>query len=185
MARVAIDEIGNQYSRLTVLRRDGSSRTGHALWRCLCGCGNEVSVVGYSLRRGDTQSCGCLQKEMVGNRNRLPESIAAFNKLFNDMMYQAKLRGYDWDLTKEQVYELTSQVCFYCGKEPCQVKKYGSRYNGDYIYNGLDRVDNDKGYTIENVVPCCGQCNRAKTDMTEDEFLQWIEQIYLHSARKV
>lgn len=53
------DITGRQYGRLTVLHRDGTSSDGnHALWRCRCDCGNEVSVKGTSLRRGDTKSCG-------------------------------------------------------------------------------------------------------------------------------
>jgi hypothetical protein len=51
-------------------------------------------------------------------------------------------------------------------------KKY---YNGEYLYNGLDRVDNTKGYIISNIVSCCGQCNRAKGILSQEEFLQWLK----------
>ena len=33
------------------------------MWLCKCDCGNIVSIRGYSLRSGNTQSCGCIQKE--------------------------------------------------------------------------------------------------------------------------
>ena len=37
---------------------------------------------------------------------------------------------------------------------------------------GLDRKDNSKGYEVDNVVPCCRQCNRVKGhDFTYDEML--------------
>lgn len=174
-----IDEVGNQYGRLVVLRRDGSDGYGQAAWRCLCSCGKEITTRGGNLRNGRTRSCGCLQKEIRGNMSRLPKGIAAFNQLFRTMKYQARLRGYVWDLTEKQVHELTSQSCFYCGVQPAQILHHPGT-NGDFIYNGLDRVDNTKGYIMENVVSCCGTCNKAKLSMTYDEFFMWVSAVYKH-----
>lgn len=33
-------------------------------------------------------------------------------------------------------------------------------------------------YAIENLVPCCKVCNRAKGKMHRDDFLDWINQVY-------
>jgi len=55
-----IDETGNQYGLLTVIERAGSNKTGQALWKCKCKCGNETIVEGTRLRYGDAKSCGCL-----------------------------------------------------------------------------------------------------------------------------
>jgi len=41
-----------------------------------------------------------------------------------------------------------------------------------------------KGYTIDNVVPCCTACNRAKWARTVEEFLGWIVQVYEHIAKE-
>ena len=60
-----IDETGNQYGLLTVIERAGSNKTGQALWKCKCKCGNETIIEGTRLRYGDTKSCGCL----VGKSN--------------------------------------------------------------------------------------------------------------------
>lgn len=62
------DETGKRYGRLTVLYRDDSKPKGHgykAWWICKCDCGNIKSIKGENLRRGLTQSCGCLQKESI------------------------------------------------------------------------------------------------------------------------
>lgn len=40
--------------------------------------------------------------------------------------------------------------------------------------NGIDRVDNTRGYEKGNVVPCCGTCNLLKGARTVDEFLAQI-----------
>ena len=76
-SRASKDESGNQYGRLTVLKRSGSNARGDSLWLCLCACGNKSIVKGYNLRKGTTSSCGCLQtgsirKSIVGEKfNRL------------------------------------------------------------------------------------------------------------------
>lgn len=47
----------------------------------------------------------------------------------------------------------------------------------DFIYNGLDRVDNTKSHTKENCVPCCKYCNYAKRNLTIEEFFTLLENI--------
>lgn len=62
-------EVGNVYSRLTVIAPDGIRRVGRkrplpcAFWLCRCSCGNQVVVCGRNLRSGVSRSCGCLQRE--------------------------------------------------------------------------------------------------------------------------
>lgn len=63
-----IDETGNAYSRLTVLGFAKTVPNGQstiAAWRCLCRCGKTIIVRGGHLRKGHTQSCGCLKRERV------------------------------------------------------------------------------------------------------------------------
>lgn len=65
MGRPVIDLTGQRFGRLVVIGRADPpvDNQGAARWHCRCDCGNETDVVGYSLRREDTGSCGCLQKE--------------------------------------------------------------------------------------------------------------------------
>lgn len=57
-----IDLQGRVFGKLTVYQRDGSVR-GRPAWSCKCTCGNWVRVGGGQLSSGDTNSCGCLQRE--------------------------------------------------------------------------------------------------------------------------
>lgn len=59
-----IDLTGNLYGRLTVIGYDSTNRTGKALWRCECNCGNTTVVIGDNLKTGATTSCGCYRKEV-------------------------------------------------------------------------------------------------------------------------
>ena len=50
----------------------------------------------------------------------------------------------------------------------------------------LDRKDNAKGYTVENVVGCCFYCNRLKSDMFNEEEMKIIgKAIRMKHARDV
>lgn len=174
-----IDETGNCYGQLTVIKRAGSlGMGGEAAWLCKCRCGNETTVRGSSLRGGLTRSCGCLPQ----GRARLPRGRAAFNGLVAIMKRGAEKRGYAWHLSEEQVAILTQQQCYYCGTGPGQ-RRRNIGGNGDYVYNGIDRVDNSKGYTVDNVVPCCKACNLAKHTMTIDEFRSWAYRLYEHFVK--
>lgn len=53
------DEAGNVYGRLTVLRQAGVNKYKIMCWLCQCACGNQKIISGYSLRRGNSKSCGC------------------------------------------------------------------------------------------------------------------------------
>ena len=71
-------------------------------------------------------------------------------------------------LTLEDHKRLAKQPCAYC-KDPIPITYQGI---------GLDRVDNTKGYTPENTVPCCFTCNRSKYTMTLEDFINHINKIY-------
>ncbi len=66
------DLTGKRFGRLTVTCRaeDKVSQSGRhrVMWRCVCDCGNEVVVRGTCLSRGETQSCGCLARDLLSNR---------------------------------------------------------------------------------------------------------------------
>lgn len=65
--RPAINMIGKRFGRLTVIapttKREATN--GNIIWKCQCDCGNVTYVNSASLRRGLTQSCGCLRNEKV------------------------------------------------------------------------------------------------------------------------
>lgn len=65
-----IDETGARYGRLLVLASAGHTSSGELLWQCACDCGGSVAVRGPRLRRGETMSCGCLQRQRTAASNR-------------------------------------------------------------------------------------------------------------------
>lgn len=76
--------------------------------------------------------------------------------------------GREVAISKDDFWLLVVQPCYYCHGD---IEKTGC---------GLDRVDSHKGYTLENVVPCCKKCNQAKMDMSQIDFLNHVLQIAIH-----
>ena len=147
------------------------------MWLCKCECGIEKIVNGYHLRQGHTKSCGCLSKENIGNLNRLPLGLGNMRASIRQYKKNAEIRGIEYKLTEEQFKEITQKDCYYCGAKPNNISKAKGRF-GSYKYNGIDRIDNNKGYTINNVVPCCKICNQAKGNLTLQEFKNWVVNIH-------
>lgn len=58
------DLTGQKFGRLTVVGR-APNKGKQTMWLCRCTCGNETVVAGYTLTHGLTQSCGCLQREIL------------------------------------------------------------------------------------------------------------------------
>lgn len=56
--------VGVKIGRLLVIERIGT-QSGHPLWRCLCDCGNETTVITCDLMQRKTCSCGCLKKDFL------------------------------------------------------------------------------------------------------------------------
>jgi len=178
MPRKAIDERFHKYGRLTVLNRAGT-KDGKALWFCRCECGNFVIVSGGCLRKGNTRSCGCLQKETRSQIGRLPKGEASFNQALRRLKHSAERRNLEWILSKEEVKNLITEPCYYCGAKPrIHNDSNHKSCNGNFPYTGIDRIDSSKGYTLENVVSCCSDCNYMKHTLSTDEFKKHIIKIY-------
>ena len=167
------DLTGKIFGKLKVIKRVGSKKTGKnastATWECLCECGNTKIVDTHSLNYNQTSSCGC----KFQHKDR---TIPAFHSLLNKYKQRAKARKLEFNITEVRFKELTSNTCFYCGESPSKICK--EKCNSNYTYNGIDRLDSNKGYIEGNIVTCCWKCNAAKNDMSIEEFKTWIKEVY-------
>ena len=80
-----IDLTGKHFGRWTVLYETPKrTKNRQIIWHCKCQCGNEKDVDGYTLRSGQSKSCGCLQKEFaskIGGQNKIDITGQRFGKL--------------------------------------------------------------------------------------------------------
>lgn len=182
-----IDETGKRYGRLVVIEQAASVGQAGARWLCQCDCGRQSVVIGTLLRRGTTKSCGCLRSDSIQRATdawRLPRGEGAINWLFDDGQRRARRKGVEWAIGKELFRQIIARPCVYCGAE--YSSEFGDKhgFNGGVKYNGLDRVDNARGYVPDNVVPCCRACNVSKNARELEEFRDWARRLYQHWAGK-
>lgn len=73
------------------------------------------------------------------------------SKMISAYKNKDKKNGTDiCDITIEWMIDnIINQPCIYCG---------------DTNRVGCDRIDNDRGHTMDNVVPCCYECNCARNN---------------------
>lgn len=165
---------GRVFGELTGVRVGPRGRYGKqssARWFCLCSCGNETLVHVQLLLSGRTKSCGCYRK-----RFRVV-SDAPINDLLCQYKRGARDRNLSFELTKEQFVSLTSSRCSYCGCHPSENKTIESHLGLRYDWNGIDRKNNQLGYTVENSLPCCYICNQAKHTLSHDKFIDWLDRV--------
>ncbi len=175
-----INLAGSRFGRLVVIGR--SARTGKdTYWDCKCDCGNETSVMRGSLKLGDTRSCGCLKNEETGNRFRKwPSEESALRARYSEYILNARKRDIEFNISFQDFSGLCSSDCYYCGSSP--VSRPSSRKYKNGKTNGIDRIDSEIGYIVENCRPCCSWCNRSKGRMSDIEFVNRCFAVAAHAA---
>jgi hypothetical protein len=182
--------LGKKFGDWSVIAGPLPRTTSDKRWVCQCECGTVSEIAGYYLRNGKSKGCGCKRSERVRDSKRTGEGKAGLNQLFLKYKIEAKNRGYEFAIDKELFEKLTKLNCHYCGREPYRFyynngsKTSEAKEYSKYLYNGLDRLNNDCGYTESNVAPCCWECNRLKGGRNEKDFIDKITKIVEYTKRR-
>lgn len=174
------DLTGSRFGRLQIVECLGLAGAGYRWWGCLCDCGVRVAVRSRELKRGHTQSCGCLNREMAsarGGLNALAYGKASANELLGSYKKSARDRHFEWHLSDTQFFKLVTSDCSYCGVKPNKFRKPNKGVNGGFWYTGVDRLNSRQGYEVDNCTACCWDCNRAKGILSVESFREWISRL--------
>jgi predicted RNA-binding Zn-ribbon protein involved in translation (DUF1610 family) len=138
-------------------------------------CGKEFSVLKKTWIRGTKKCHSC----RVRDSQKLGNGVGALNSTYSAYKSKAKIKKIAFKISKDIFKRIVASNCHYCGATPSNEMK--SSYNtGSFFYNGIDRIDNNRGYTSDNIVPCCKICNYAKNTMSLSDFYSWISRVYKH-----
>ena len=164
---------GAVFTYWTVLERCARPPTlknKRSYFLCRCACGTIRVVGGDSLLSGHSKSCGC--------RFRQPQGLATAKALYKRYKRSAVERKIKFKLSFWVFIHLTQECCFYCGAIPTDKHNINREgYYGSYFSNGLDRFDSNKGYTRNNVVACCKECNIMRMQLSGDSFISKCTEI--------
>ena len=143
-----IDLTGKKFGRLTVIKRTPDNKNGKAQWICKCDCGKTTHpILGTSLTRGQTQSCGCLHTEgLIARKTKHGHSKCRLHRIWKNMIQRCrnpnnpKYDGYggrgiticrEWQNDFEAFYNWAMS-------------------NGYSAKLTIDRIDNDGNYEPDN-----------------------------------
>ena len=135
--------------RLTRLRDAGKDRWSktRGLYRCVCGTEKEIDD--WSVRKGKTKSCGCLNRESLRDRNKIRERAAAGGRaikgrkapckglilIYEFNSYYSKPRGRKLWVTDEELAQIHYGILPDPWKEPERFEQERlykkKRYNGN------------------------------------------------------
>lgn len=120
----------------------------------------------------------CKKKSDREWRDKNQDAIKKYQKtpsfVFSQLKYQAKKRNMPFELTFDYyVVNLVGMPCHYCGEIDTKF--------------WIDRVNNDHniGYTAQNSVSCCELCNKMKSALEEEVFIEHCKKIAHFNLKKM
>ncbi len=161
-----IDLTGQRFGRLTVVERHGKGTDGHALWLCVCECGETTIAASNDLTLGKKKSCGCLRKQ-------INSTIHKTHGKKNTKLY------YVWQRMKQRChYPKSKDFSFYGGRGITVCEEWKNNFQAFYDWamsNGyfdgltLDRIDVNGNYEPSNCrwVTMKVQCNNRRPRRTK------------------
>jgi len=183
----------NQWTVLEYVRTDGKI----AFYKCACDCGRTTTEVrGYNLRSGRSKGC-----ELCGRARTTAAAVGVDRSIYTAedatllnfyREYVRRNRKYPQSgmISFLRFKELVYSNCYYTGRPPSirmnrttkkrpedmQIRK--ERYDAGWVMvNTIDRIDSSKGYEEGNVVPCCNDANKAKSALSQEDFLKLCNDI--------
>jgi hypothetical protein len=141
------DIAGQRFGRLVAIEPVATrSRSGNYHWRFVCDCGQEKVVAAGGVMAGQTQSCGCLNRERTAQRNtkhgmtqtreyKIWKGIKRRCNDFRDKNFE-RYGGRGITLCDRWFYDFAA---FYADMGPNPTPKHT-----------IDRINNELGYSPDN-----------------------------------
>ena len=167
------DYTGERFNMLTVVSFSHSEKKD-GWWNVRCDCGVEKKISSGNMRHKNNVSCGC-------HRNKKGETHNAFrgvgrlgNSVFNRFKIHAKKRHILFDLTIEDAWNIFEKQ-----NGECALSGIKLELPTDYRYNwftrsnaSIDRIDSNKGYSLDNVQWVTKKINMMKQANSQSEFIE-------------
>ena len=106
-------------------------------------------------------------KVQINNQNK----INNINLQYGVYSRCAGDKNLDFTISQEEFNKLVKESCHYCNI----IQERG--------FNGVDRLDSNAGYVLDNCVSCCKTCNFMKCSLPVDVFLKRIEHILTYNNK--
>ncbi len=127
--------------------------------RCI-DCSELLPLAEYNKKRSDCKACQSKRRSILENR-------------WKECRRRARRENYAFELSLEKFDEQTKLPCYLCGG-----------YAEEKDFSGIDRIDSEGGYTLNNIQPCCWKCNNMKSDHSLSGFLAHTKKIFWFNLKR-
>lgn len=152
---------GTKIGLWTVKHRVDNGNNDEIRYECECECGTVKTVAHCMFIRGASTNCGC-DRNFTGYKDLSGKKVCAIKN-------SAKERNLDFNITKEQIweiYERQDRKCAYTG-----LPVTFDRYDELNSTASVDRIDNDIGYVPENIQIVHKGINMLRNGTTHEAFI--------------
>jgi len=190
--RVRNDISGRRFGNLLVVGLGGyytppGGGPRHRQWRSKCDCGNILDVSYSRLKSGKKTCCGCCVQYQSGKEKRNWKGFGEISgTIWSQLRRSAQDRNIAFDLTIEEAWGLFLRQNRECALTGISIG-FSPTLRQDISKNtaSLDRIDNTKGYMIDNVQWVHVKINYMKSDMSQEEFIIWCKRTVDHFENTV
>ena len=159
------------------------------MWRCKCDCGEQYDVVGTSLTRGFTKSCGCLRREFVSNKNRHNSGRCGdlSGSYYKQVKRNAIKRKLQFDISIEDAWNQYESQGGKCALTGVDISFIESDQGKDSYRTGrkhtasLDRINSNIGYINGNIQWVHRDINIMKNNHDEQTFIKLCKLVVEHN----
>lgn len=177
----SVDLTGKTFGKLTVIRRsEAITKTRGILWYCKCECGRETEIPTNGLTSGNNKTCRNPVHRTSERVGELPLSH------YNAIKQNAIKRNLSFTVTPDELWKLfldQDRKCALSGVPLCFTKGQDAKITRAETTASLDRIDNKKGYDIDNVRWTHKDVNRIKWKCSDEEFLEWCRLCIVHKNK--
>lgn len=159
-------KIGDTFGKLKVINREiETHKTRGIIWICECECGNKSTCTTNTLTSGHSTSCGCGRIEAISSNVGFISGT-----WYGAIKKNAKVRNIEFLVSQEYLNNLLIRQEHKCALSGLPIEIKFGRGNKETTAS-LDRIDNSKPYTEENVQFVHKHINYMKWTHDQDYFL--------------
>jgi hypothetical protein len=181
-----LDLINKRFGKLTVLSFDHINKNNKnktSYWNCKCDCGKKCIKRGASLIYGHTNSCGCNQKRFNKN-NSCFRGYEEISGTFWAKLISGSNRGnrkIDFNITINDAWDLFIKQNRKCAITGVEIHFPKNSYDKTGTAS-LDRIDSNKGYTVDNIQWVMKEINMMKNVHSQKHFIELCKLVSKHNA---
>jgi hypothetical protein len=170
--------IGSKYGKLTVIDNIYMGGNGGSKVKVQCTCGNIYLASKYGVVSGDIKQCAKCYKTSpkLSKRTGIQELSGSH---WGSIKRNADFRNIPFNITKEQIYDLflfQNRKCALSG-----VNIFLDNYASKIKTASLDRINSKLDYSINNVQWVHKDINKIKQGLTNEEFINWCNLVFINN----